>query len=345
MNYKLYTTTQKAWDAMLSEINAAEHSVYLEMYILLHDTKESHDFLGALKKKAISGLEVVVIADAFGSSALPNEEIRTLREAGVEFIFFKRWFKRTHRKILIIDNKIAFLGGVNINEKIRNWRDIQIKVGGKIVKQLLRSFAYAYKIVGGKKENILSHSNFTLKQKLKSLITDSFPKKGNKMKLSDYYIKSIFEAKEEIKIVTPYLAPPKRLLAALESSLLKGVKISMIIPVDTDIKILNRVNYLNAYRLGLMGVKMYLSKEMNHAKTMIVDKQLGFVGSQNFDILSFDLNAEAGVFFRQKGIVSDLNELITKWISEANRLEIKKFKFNLFDRMLMFLIKIFYRFI
>ena len=155
MRYRFYTTSKKAWDGMFKAISEATESIYLEMYIFLDDTKITHDFLGMLKSKALSGVEVVIIADAYGSRELKSTAIAELKASGIEFIFFSHWLRHTHRKFLIIDHKIAFLGGVNIEEKIRNWRDLQIRLKGKIVKPILKSFAYAYKMSGGKKISIL----------------------------------------------------------------------------------------------------------------------------------------------------------------------------------------------
>jgi len=342
MKYRLYTTSHKAWDGMFKAIGLATKTIYLEMYILLDDVKATHDFLGLLQEKARAGLEIVIIADAYGSSTLSQKKIEDLRTSGIEFFYFSSLFRRTHRKLLIIDQNIAFLGGVNINEKIRGWHDLQIKISGRVVKSLLRSFAYIYKIVGGKKENILAYSRIPLKQKVKALILDSFSTKSSKRKLNDHYLKVIFEAKESIKIVSPYLLPPRRLLAALHSAISRGVKVKIIIPQDTDIKILNKVNYLNAYRLSAFGVKIYLSKEMNHAKVLLIDDNKGLIGSQNLDILSFNFNIEAGVFFEQKQLVLDLKKVIDKWIQEADLFNKEMSKPSFTEKALIYILKIFY---
>lgn len=347
MRYKLYTTSKKAWDAMYEAILRAEKTVYLEMYIFLNDTKETHNFLGALIKKAQEGLEVVVIADAYGSYHLNKKEVKSLREAGVEFIFFSHFLKRTHRKVLIIDNRVAFLGGVNINEKIRNWNDLQIMISGKIVKPLLKSFAYTYKVVGGKKESIISYSRLPLKQKIQAFVTESLsiagPGLSSSLSLNKQYIKKIAEAKESIKIVTPYLAPPRRLVVALESASLRGVMVSIIIPRDTDIKSLNKVNLISASRLSMVGINIYLSKTMNHAKAMLIDDSEALIGSQNLDILSFNFNLETGVFLKYKAIVSELKVIIDTWIKEADLFVVKKGRISFLDRVFIFILKPFYR--
>jgi cardiolipin synthase len=342
MKYRLYTTSHKAWDAMFAAMKAAQKSIYIEMFIFLDDTQSTHNFLKLLKEKAQSGVEVVIIADAYGSRFLSKEAIEELRAAGVEFIYFSHWFRHTHRKIVILDNQIALLGGVNIEEKTRNWRDMQIKLKGKIVKPLLKSFAYAYEMVGGKKENILKYSRLPLVQKIKSWITDNFAVSLGGYHLNEYYKKKIIGAKESIRMVTPYLLPPRWMLALLDDACRRGINVEILIPGDTDVKPLNKVNYLNSCRMSEYGVKVYLLPEMNHAKIMLIDGSEGVIGSQNMDILSFNLNIEAGVFFQQKQLVADLEKVIERWKKESTVFESGGKKVKWSDRLLITILKIFY---
>jgi len=342
MKYRLYTTSQKAWDGMFKAMSLAKESIYMEMYIFLDDTQATHNFLGLLKDKARAGLEVVIIADAHGSATLREGAVDELKAAGVEFIYFSHWIKRTHRKILIIDNRVAFIGGVNIKEKIRHWRDLQIKIEGKVVLPLLQSFAYSYKMVGGKKETILKYSRLPLVKKIKSWITDNFVGGSKLYNLNFYYQEKIKNATSSIKIVTPYLLPPRWLLALLDDACRRGVNVEIIIPNDTDVKPLNKINYLNTCRLSAFGVKFYLMPMMNHAKIMLIDDSEGVIGSQNMDVLSFNLNMEAGVFFQQKDLVADLKNIIEHWKREAVHFEATGQKIKFLDRFLIAIFKIFY---
>lgn len=342
MRYRLYTTSHKAWDAMFKAMAAAQKSIYIEMYIFLDDTQTTHDFLKLLKEKAKSGVEVVIIADAYGSSSLKAEAVAELRAAGVEFIYFSHWFRHTHRKIQIIDNRIAFIGGVNIEEKTRNWRDMQMKLQGNIVKPLLKSFAYAYEMVGGKKESILKYSRLPLVQKIKSWVTDNLSITAAGYHLNEYYKKKIIGAKESIQMVTPYLLPPRWMLALLDDACRRGVKVEILIPDDTDVKPLNKVNYLNSCRMSAYGVKFYLLPVMNHAKIMLIDGVEGVIGSQNMDVLSFNWNIEAGIFFRQKQLVTDLQKIIDHWKKESVVFEALGRKIKFRDRILIAILKIFY---
>ena len=342
MKYRFYTTSQKAWDGMFKAIAAAQKTIYMEMYIFLDNTQSTHNFLGLLKEKARAGLEVVIIADSVGSFMLSGNAVSELRKAGIEFIYFSHWLQRTHRKILIIDNKLAFIGGVNIEEKLRHWRDLQVRIDGKVVIPLLKSFAYVYQDVGGKKESILKYSRMPLVKKIKSWITDTIVGENKPYNLSVYFRDKINDAKISVKILTPYFLPPRRLIAYLEAAALRGVNVEILIPNDTDWKILNKFNYLNACRLAVSGVKFYLMPMMNHAKIMIIDDEEGLIGSQNIDVLSFNMNMEAGVFFKQKQAVKDLVKLFEHWRQESIYFNGTHKKIPWYDKILIDILKIFY---
>lgn len=327
---------------MFRAMAKATRSIYLEMYILVDDTNKTHNFFQLLKDKARSGVEVVIIADAYGSSSLKAANIKELREAGAEFIFFSHWLKRTHRKILIIDNRVAFLGGVNIEEKIRDWRDLQIKMEGGAVKFILKSFANSYRKCGGKRESILHFSFTPLSRKLKYWVMDNWRGTGKKYYLNDYYREKIANAKSLIQIVTPYLLPPRWLIAALDDACRRGVKVEIIIPANTDIPALDKINFLNCCRLAHIGVSFWLTKSMNHAKLMLIDDSEGLVGSQNIDILSFGWNFEVGIFSQQKNLVADLKNIIETWKLEAKPFSNEYRKISRGDRLLIGFLRFFY---
>ena len=140
MVYKFFTNSERAWRAMFEAIKDAEESVYLEMYIFTNDMTQ-YDFLQLLKEKARKGLQVKIILDALGSRELSDKAIAGLRESGAELIFLSHFFHRTHRKILIVDERRAFVGGVNMSQKFRFWNDLVAEVRGNkgLVRHLIRS--------------------------------------------------------------------------------------------------------------------------------------------------------------------------------------------------------------
>jgi cardiolipin synthase len=342
MKYRIHTTSRKAWSAMMKAIGQAQTSIYIEMYIFLDDTSGRHDFISLLKSKAQSGVEVIIVADAFGSSNLKKQTIADLKAAGVDILFFSHFLHRTHRKIIIVDNRVAFLGGVNIEKKIINWLDIQIEINGrKTVQALLRSFAYTYKMCGGRNPKILNFHKKTILKKLKSLVLENLPG-HNLYTLVDYYKNRLLNAKESIKIVTPYFIPPRWLLALFDEALKRGVNIEIIIPQDTDIKILNKINYSNIQRLMNLGIKFYAAPTMNHAKILIIDNVEGLIGSQNIDAFSLNRNFEVGAFFRQKDLVRDLNAIFEKWKHQAKSYQNLNIKLTGIDKLKVRVLRLFF---
>lgn len=344
MRYKLYNTSEKAWDGMIEAIRQAQKSIFLEMYILSDDTSVTHDFFGVLREKIKAGVKTVIIADAYGSSDLKKEVVAELRSLGAEFLFFSHLLRRTHRKILIVDEQVAFLGGVNINKKIINWNDLQIRLKGRIIRPLLKSFSYGYKMCGGKDPEILKYQKKSLIKKIKSWVVDDWPNKDTAY-LKDYYRQKVVEANESIVIVTPYLIPPRWLMALLDNAVRRGVRVEIIIPKITDIVFIDHVNYHYAALLTAVGVNFYFLPTMNHAKVFMVDNKEAMIGSSNFDVLSIGLNVESGVFFTQKTLITDLEKVIKRWRDSAQPFDLKKRPLSLIDFIVKISLKLFYPFL
>lgn len=326
---------------MLEAISGAKESIYLEMYIFIDNT-EGYNFFEIVKQKAIAGVRVKIIIDLLGSFELKSQAILELREAGIELKLFSYWLKRTHKKILVVDEKIAFLGGVNVHKLFRKWNDLQMRFEGKIVKNVIRSFARTYHLCGGKDPGILSYiEEKGILDKTKLWILEHWQLKSISF-IKQYYGKSIKNAKKNIVIATPYCAPARWLIGELHQAVLRGVDVQIILPRKVDSWIMNRVNYFYVFRLYRLGVKIYLEKEMNHAKAMLIDDTEGAVGSQNIDQLSFEHNLETGVFFRQENMVRNLKEIMEKWKQSSDIFESPRKKSSWFDYLVAPLIRIFH---
>ena len=339
MKYKLYTTSHKAWDAMLEEIELAKNSIYLEMYIFLDDTTESHDFMGKIIQKARAGVQVIVVADAYGSKQIKKETLHKMKLAGVEFLFFSHWLRHIHRKILIVDEKIAFMGGVNIGKKFSHWSDVQLRLTGRIVKRLLKSFAYTYQMSGGKNKKILEMRKKKISYKLKFWLIEHLPNK-NIFTLRSHYTEKILGAKEKIQIVSPYLAPPRWMISLLDNAIRRKVKVEFYIPRKVDIAIMNRVNLHYIDKMHTLGAKIFLSKKMNHAKIFLVDENEGLVGSQNIDLASFRYNSEIGLFFTDKKLLKELSKTLTEWRENSIEFIPRHYKMRAIDYAILALSKI-----
>lgn len=342
MKYKLYTTSKKTWKAMIEEIKKAKKFIYIEMYIFEIDNSDKHDFIGALKERAKSGIEIVIVADYFGSIDLKSSIIKDLKNSGIEILFFSNWLRRNHRKILIIDSRISFLGGVNIKKNSSDWLDLQLKiVSPRLTKNILRSFAYTYQMSGGKKEHILNKIKKSIFKTIRAQFLEHWP--NHKIySLQVYYQEKILSALNRIIIVTPYFTPPRWLIAMLEVAVKRGVKVEIFIPKDTDVKILNRINRAYINKLSYLNIDFYAQNKMNHAKILLIDDKEALVGSQNLDIFSFKLNIESGVFLKDKKFIKELQDVISFWKKKSIKFSKINKKISFFDKISLGIIRFFY---
>jgi cardiolipin synthase len=312
------------------------------MYIFLPDTSPKYNFIETLIKKAESGVKVAIIADKIGSQKMPIAVIKKLRKAGAEFLYASKLLRRTHRKILVVDNHTAFLGGVNIKKSTSKWNDLQIKISGrKLIKSISRTFAYSYKMYGGEKKKILDLYNKSKLTKVKNIILEHNPHE-NISTISAYYREKIIKAKESITIVTPYLLPPLWLTVLLDKAVKRSVKVEMIIPKKTDLWLINFINKSYVKKMASLGIDVYYYGSMNHAKLMLIDDKELFMGSHNMDIASFKLNSEIGIFIQDKQALSEVKEIVNIWRQDSIKIETKKHKLNYFDFFLMRFIALFY---
>jgi cardiolipin synthase A/B len=315
MKYRIFTTSEKAWAGMISGIESAHASVYLEMYILDDDSR-GVDFFNALEKAARRGVHVILVLDVVGSYDLLSNAVSRLREAGAEVVFCSFFWTRLHRKVLIVDETFAFIGGVNVGKKYAQWRDLQVEVRGTVVRSVTRSFARVYKKCGGKSEIVEATPDLGRLKKTQLWFVDHGIGKRRHL-FRKYYEERLDKAQTSITLVTPYLFPPRWFIAHLHQAIIRGVKVDIIMPVATDHWFVNGVNRSFASNLTGLGATCYFTKEMNHAKTMIVDRKEGIIGSQNLDFFSFNFNIEAGVFFHDPRMVEELATIVDSWKFEA----------------------------
>ena len=329
---------------MIVDIRKAQKSIYLESFIL-KDGRVTNDLFEALRNSAQNGIEVKIIVDIVGHLYFGRVDKIELEKAGIEILFFNRWFYRSHRKILIIDNKIAFIGGLNITGKDSGRFDLHMRLTGSIVKPILNSFARIYQIAGGQDQDILKlikHKKaLKLREKLyrkKIWFIENWPIKG-KSEIKEYYQESLKNAKQSIEIVSPYFVPHQWLISALEQAHSRGVEIKLIIPKKPDFWLIEIANLLFTYQLRDI-LTVFMIPEGIHAKVLLIDNHEGLVGSNNIDALSFDSNFEASVIFRKKDIVIDLISILDHWKSIAIPLDKTHFKIKWYHRILMLLVKL-----
>ncbi len=341
--YTFFTNSVTTWEAMFGAILGAKESVYLEMYIFLDDT-DGFDFLKLLTEKARSGVRVRIVLDSYGSSGLRKESIATLRNAGAEVYFFSRLLHRIHRKILVVDERVAFIGGVNFHQIARRWDDLAVQVKGKLVLTIIKSFAKIYVECGGKDPVIVAQNKRIVLDKTRTWLVEQFPAR-NEAGLKNVYKKHIREANKTIILVTPYFMPKRWFIKIIHQAVLRGVTVEVLVPRVTNHFFVDRIGYFFMFKLRKLGVDFYLEPKMNHAKVMIIDGTEGVVGSQNLDFFSFELNGEVGIFFKDQSTIGKLTEIVAEWKKSAILFDPKAYKPQLLDYFLFPFIRIFFRII
>ena len=160
-SYLFYSSTISAWEGMYRSVLGATKSIYWEIYIFIDD-EAGNRFIDLLCEKANQGVDVKIIVDGIGSLDLSQLAIKRLRFCGVEVLIFnplypdvrriRKWWNkvwlRTHCKVLLIDEEIAFIGGVNVQSTMENWDDLHLKISGRVIRPLLRNFGKKYVATG-----------------------------------------------------------------------------------------------------------------------------------------------------------------------------------------------------
>jgi cardiolipin synthase A/B len=329
--YTIYATSLQAWQAMYMAVLGATRSVYLELYIFVDD-EMGKKFFDLLERKARQGVEVKLIIDSFGSFAVSKKRIQSLKSAGVDVRLFserkhryrgiwKKLISRTHRKILIVDEEIGFIGGVNIQKCMEDWLDIQIRLEGVVVHSLLRAFAKMYIICGGDKKQVkrLLKYRFRVANNEVDFIYDDAHSRGSRVRKK--YTEALLKARERVILFSPYYFPDKKLLKALWIARKRGVKIDLLIPFRTDLRIFTYLAYAWFSLMKKMGVNIRLSKKMMHGKGIIVDDEWAMIGSSNLEHTSFHDNYEANVKISNKHFVKKMKHTIEKWMLDSMSLE------------------------
>lgn len=302
---------EQIFPAMLKAIRGAERSITFETYIYWSETI-GKEFSDALIERARAGVKVHVMLDFIGSIKMDAAAMDAMKAAGIELERFHKpvWWKltklnnRTHRKVLVVDGKIGFTGGVGIADQWRgdaedekHWRDTHFRVEGPVVGQMQAVFADNWTKATGRVldgpayfpalEPVGSHA---------AQMFSSSPQGGSESMLL-MYLMSITAAKHTIHLSSSYFVPDELAIRALVAAAKRGVKVRIITPgddIDSDV-----VRHASRERWGALleaGIQIAeYQPTMFHVKALVVDSLVVSVGSTNFDNRSFSLNDEANL--------------------------------------------------
>lgn len=300
----------EAFPAMIAAIRSAQKSVNLESYIYWPG-EVGRRFRAALSERARAGVPVHVLVDAIGCK-LDDSTVKAMRDAGVQFQYYHpiKWYTlnrlndRDHRKILVVDGRVGFIGGIDIADawdgndtQPDHWRDMDFQVEGPGVAQMQAVFEQNWVVVTG--HVLLGPDYFPLLQPLGNTSAQTFASSpanvsGNMQMM---YLLAIAAARKSIDLEAAYFIPGDLLRQALKDALKRGVKVRIIVPgPHIDSQIVLDASQAEWGPMMAAGAHIYrYQQSLFHSKLMIIDGYLTMVGSANFDERSFHLNAEANI--------------------------------------------------
>ena len=323
---------------MLASISEAKTSISFLTYVYWRGDI-ADQFATALASKAHSGVKVNVLMDAFGSSKVDQALIRRMKNAGVEFRWFRplKWYalrkinNRTHRKILVIDNRIGFLGGVGIAQEwtgnaqdVHHWRDTHFKLSGPAVTDLLDSFNDNWREAGGKAVDN-SHVTTTHDGNQTVQLTSSKATRGRTY-ADKLFMSLIHSAQMSINITTAYFAPSAQFCNALIAARATGVRVTILTnSAHTNHDIVRRAGHRYYKRLLAAGIEIYEYKQtLLHSKIATIDGAWACVGSINLDDRSFVLNDEINMSLTDPTFVADLDAQFLDDLSHSEKIVLHK---------------------
>ena len=377
-----YTCGEDVFRELIKDLEAAEKSIFMEFFIFRED-KIGKQIMEILCRKAKRGVEVKLLYDDFGSLLTRRKFFEKLDKAGgasVPFFPIRAGLPltvnfRNHRKNVIIDEKIGYMGGVNIgdeyinglrNDRKKPWRDTHIRVTGSCVAAMLITFLIDYHSSAYGKKTLKSlkkaEAYFPL-EKIKSLnkeilrnIKDdvpgddiipvqlllSGPNDNHKHQIRDCMIRMIMNAKKSIYIQTPYFTPDEPFFSALKLASMAGRDVRIIVPQYWDKIYAKAAAFQFMRELMEYGVKFYAYPGFIHSKTLTIDENLTTIGTTNIDTRSFELHFEMNMIFYDEGFAKRNTDIFMKDIEKSYQLQLEWFNSRfIFRRTLWSFCKLF----
>ncbi len=325
----------EAYPAMLDAINAAEHSIALSTYIFDNDDAGLH-FVEALEAAVIRGVQARVLIDAVGARYSRPSIVRELRRRrirvarfGVAVIPWRMPYMnlRNHRKILVVDGKVGFTGGMNLrqgNMVVRNPKypvqDLHFRIDGPVVLHLMQTFVEDWAFTT--REVLEGDVWFP---QLKSAgtvvargVTDGPDGDFEKARL--VFLGALACAQRSVRIVTPYFVPDAGLISAINVAALRGVRVEIVLPQKNNLALVKWASTHQLWQVLQRGARVFLTPPpFDHTKIMVVDGGWSLVGSSNWDARSLRLNWEFVVECYDEPLASELNLLVDAKIAKATR--------------------------
>ena len=322
---RLLINGEATFEAIFAAIERAERYVLAQFYII-HDDEVGRQFKERLLAKARQGVPVYLLYDEIGCYGLPRAYVDELREAGVRVSDFggkRSWLGRfrlnfrNHRKIVVVDGRVAFMGGLNVgdeylghDEKIGNWRDTHLEVCGPAVQGVQLSFVRDWYYSASERPEGMEWTPIASAEDRCALVLASGP--ADRLETCGLlYTHLIESAEERVWIATPYFVPDGRVMGALQLAALRGVDVRILMPRTTDLALFRFVPYAYLADVERAGVKTFLYEDgFLHQKVALVDHAYAAISTANLDNRSFLFNFELTVLINDEPFAADVERML-----------------------------------
>jgi cardiolipin synthase len=330
------------YEALLEAIAGARHHVHLEYYIWNPD-RTGLRLRDALVARAREGVQVRLLLDAVGAGRMRKRHLQPLVDAGAEVGWFhptrfrpftRPWLNlRTHRKIVVVDGRIGFMGGINItddeNDALRPdaFRDLHLRVAGPVVRSLQLVFVEDWVYAAGCEPRAFGDPGYwpeLAPGPINAQVLVSGPDSSWEA-IHRLHVAAIHEARRRVWLVTPYFVPGEAARMALTSAALGGLDTRLLVPRRSDSRLVTLAARSYFDELLKAGVQVYeYGPRMLHTKALLTDEDLCLVGSANFDHRSFRLNFEVSMLLRDAGTCESLARLLEGEFAQARRVRLDR---------------------
>ena len=323
---KTYINGEDKFRDLFNDIRAAKSFIHIEYYIFRYDDL-GRALIKELHEKTKDGVEVRLVIDGMGSKRITKKIIKEIESYGIKMaVFFPgvlphintRINYRNHRKIVVIDGKIGYVGGFNVGNEYVNkgkqfkfWRDTHIRVKGEAVNELNKRFILDWDYAADENMGNMS-MYFPVPEVVGNVgmqIVSSGPDHMEEY-IKNSYMKIINNAKNYVYIQTPYLVPDSPMMEALKISALSGVDVRIIVPGAPDHFFMEWMLSANIGLLIEYGIKIYrYGNGFIHSKTIVADGEVCSIGTANLDIRSFKLNFEVNAFIYNETVAKEQEKI------------------------------------
>lgn len=339
---ELLLNGEQIFPSMMAAVRSAQRTITYAQYYY-EEGPVARDLAEALAERCRAGVGVNVLLDAFGSLLIPGEYLELLRVSGCHVAWFRpldqyvfrRFHKRNHRRILVVDGRVGFTGGAGVSRKWMgngrvegHWRDTDVRVEGPVVEYLQAAFA----------ENWLEATGMVLggeayfprpieaRGRAYAQVARSSPAGGSAAVYTTFLL-ALSAARRSVLVTNPYFVLDRTMEEAVLRTVRRGVRVAVLVPAAIDHNLVRQASRARFGRLLEAGVEIYeYTPALLHAKTMVIDDVWATVGSTNLDNLSFAFNAELNLIVYDREVARRLARVFEEDVAVSRRVTYEAWK-------------------